>query len=108
MRLRTALLMAPAMASLMLAPMAAQAQWHRGPGWGGPPHYEPRHGGGPGALVAGALLGAAAAAVVAGAVAPAPAPVYVAPPPVVYAAPPPVIYAPPPAVVYAPAPYYRW
>lgn len=106
MRLRTALLMAPAMASLLLAPMAAQAQWRGpGPGWGGRPHFVP-HRVGPGPVVAGALIGLGAAALVAGAVAP--APVYVAPPPVVYAPPPAVVYAPPPAVVYAPAPYYRW
>lgn len=112
MRLRAALLTVPAAAALLLAPVAAQAQWHRGPGWGGPPpRYAYHHHGGPGAgpFIAGALLGLGTAAVIAGAVQP--APVYAAPP-VVYAPPPPpaVVYAaPPPAVVYAPAPrYYGW
>jgi hypothetical protein len=97
------------------APLAARADWHGGGGWhGGGWHGGGWHGGGwrggyyygPGAVVAGTLLGLGAGAVIAGAV---------APPPVYYSPPPPVYYAPPPTYYpgYAPsypaappAPYY--
>jgi hypothetical protein len=103
------LLALPVAAGLLAAP-AAHADWYRGPrgGWHGERHGEwrdhDRHRGGfgPGAVIAGALLGLGAAAVVSGAVAPPPVAYYPAPEP--YYAPPPVMYyAPPPPVYYAPA-----
>jgi hypothetical protein len=106
------LLALPVAAGLLAAPTLAHAEWyHRGGGGyqqpyrGGGYHGGYYRGGyyrgpGPGAYVAGALLGLGAAAVVGSILAP--PPVYYAPPPVVYA-PPPVYYAQPP-VAYAPPP----
>jgi hypothetical protein len=104
------LLAAPLAAGLLLAAGApkAEAEWHgggwHGGGWHGGWHGGGWHGGwhgggwGPGAVVAGTVLGLGVGAALAGAYAP--PPVVYAPPPVVYAPPPTVYYAPPPVVVY--------
>jgi hypothetical protein len=95
------LIAAPLAAGLIAAPASAHADWYRH-GWNGGGYGWHRDRGwhpGPGAVIAGTILGLGAAAAVAGAFAPPP------PPPVYYAPPPPVVYAPPP--VYYPPAYAR-